>query len=142
MSSLFKYNFVSYNGIGFLTESSGFYPGLEYLNYVILTRKTNQFMIRKARHFYQLNTFLKNSQTVYVTSRLNNNNQFKENPLTPTIVYPVTNNKLVVNEGKSSDLKSTLSLIFHVQKNYIIGYYVALYKILIYLLLWSINVKN
>ena len=142
MSSLFKYNFVSYNGIGFLTESSGFYPGLEYLNYVILTRKTNQFMIRKARHFYQLNTFLKNSQTVYVTSRLNNNNQFKENPLTPTIVYPVTNNKLVVNEGKSSDLKSTLSLIFHVQKKYIIGYYVALYKILIYLLLWSINVKN
>ena len=122
MTSVLKYNFISYNGVGFLTESSGFYPGLEYLNYVILTRKTNHFMIRKARHFYQLNTFLRNSQTVFITSSSSGNLQFKENPLTPTVVYPITTNQLAVSESKSLDFKKTLSVMFSVQTNYVIGY--------------------
>ena len=142
MTSVLKYNFISYNGVGFLTESSGFYPGLEYLNYVILTRKTNHFMIRKARHFYQLNTFLRNSQTVFITSSSSGNLQFKENPLTPTVVYPITSNQLAVSESKSLDLKKTLSVMFSVQTNYVIGYYVAFYKIVVCLILSTLCKKT
>ena len=135
MESSFKNNFISYNGVGFLTESSGFTPGLEFVNYVALTRRTNNFMIRKARHYYQLNTFLKNTQIIYVTSNDQTLKQFKENPLTPTVVYPVTNNKLAIGPSKTNNSLVTLLFLTNLQTDYLIGYCLAYYKIITYLII-------
>ena len=139
--SLYKHSFFLYNVLFLLPNSSGFYTGFEFINYVTVTKKVVNYCLQKNYQQWHIYQFLKHSSILYCTT---NDTKFfsgKSSPFQTSLVYKV-DGSLVRNPSiKLSILSSLVTKLTHINNQLVLNMHLEVYKLLVLLLQLKLLLK-
>lgn len=141
VKSLYKHSFFLYNILFLLPNSSGFYTGFEFINYVTVTKKVINYCLQKNYKQWHIYQFLKHSSILYCTT---NNDKFFSGKLSPfqtSLVYKV-DGSLVRNPSiKSSIFESLIQHVELINNQLVLNISLEIYKILVLLMQLKVLIK-